>query len=131
MGIIPVDLTRVGVKDGSFEAVIHAVDYIVKTGEKWNKAGMSKVAFDEWLGFADELRGLNLLIKLPEQGNQVVFHKLFMAESSLPFVERVFTAAGVEFEMTGFDPDLLVGRPIGVKVVLSAYGPQISSFYKV
>jgi len=148
MSIVPIDLTNVGLRDGSFIGIITSVELQVKTGEKWNNEGTTKCeTVEEWLQYPrqtsepDErgkfkaLSRIHLRINFPELNGQSTTHDLYMSDASLPMLKEFLTKAGLEYGTDGFNPFDLLNRNIGCKIVTEEdeeYGTnyRIKSVYK-
>jgi len=129
-GMIPIDLTEVGLKDGKQIGIITGVKLQVKSGEKWNNDGTTTIeTVDEWTSHprqaseSDEngkykaLSRIALWIQFPESNNQGLNHHLYMSDASLPMLKGFLSAAGVSLGAEGFDPFNLLNCNIGCNVV--------------
>ena len=134
MPLIPVDLTSVGLQEGSYVGRITKIEYQIKVGEKWNKDGIESVPIEEMLKYPVEKQRVHLTILIPEKGENI-WHDLYLMESAKGFVKDVCEAAGVPYTTAGFDSEELLNKEVGIQVILkqsAGYSarPEIAKVYK-
>ena len=126
MSIVPIDVTTAHLlKEDHYKGTISKVVCEVKTGEKFNAAGVTAVSVDEWAAAPAEvtaegedkgkaLKRLHVEINL--EGAGMIFPDFYVSERALGFTSKFLIGSGIELTKKGFDPEALVGQPIGVRV---------------